>query len=219
MDPLTGCVVLLTRDYPETTRIDGKEVEVWLRAPGGRPRPKLDRHLGSAFVVGRGTTAILVTAAHVARRMDVEALVSFRRASGGRAGVTLAKLAGRSRGALPWIHHGHADVAALRLRWVPPSLRRQLLPYERLRAGARAPDGAEPLLVIGFPLGLFAEQDFAPVIKRAHTASGLVRFYSATAVGQRCSSSSTRPPWAATAAVRCSRGPRRPAAHVIAWAS
>lgn len=178
MESLAGCVVLLTRDYPETTRVDGRDMEVWLRAPGGRPQPKLNRHLGSAFVVAADTTAVLVTAAHVARRMDGEARVSFRRPGGSRATVALAKLAGGTGPALPWVEYGHADVAALRLRALPAGLRGRLLPPDRLRRGARAPEGSEPLLVIGFPLGLFAERDFAPVVKRAHAASGLVRFYS-----------------------------------------
>lgn len=178
MESLAGCVVLLTRDYPETTRVDGREMEVWLRAPGGRPRPKLNRHLGSAFVVGARGAGVLVTAAHVARQMDGQARVSFRRPSGARATVGLAKLAGRTGSSVPWVEHGHADVAALVLRWLPPGLRARLLPCDRLRAAVRAPGGSEPLLVIGFPLGLFADRDFAPVVKRAHAASGLVRFYS-----------------------------------------
>jgi len=183
MESLAGCVVMLTRDYPETTRVDGQELEVWLKAPGSRPTPKLNRHLGSAFLVTAGKAAILVTAAHVARRMDGEALVSFRRSSGARASAPLGKLVARRERRLPWRYHGHADVAALRLGWTPPGLRGQLLPHDRLRAVATAPEGAEQLLVMGFPLGLFAERDFAPVVKRAHAASGLVRFYSEELTG------------------------------------
>jgi hypothetical protein len=174
-EDLSRCVVMLHREFTETIKVDGKDVEVWLRPPGAKPKPKRDRHLGTAFLAATASDAFLVTAAHVARRMDREARLSYPRHNGHRGSLALSDLLGK-RGRNLWVFHPPADVAVARIPKPPAALRGCFLPAELLVGKCSAPSGALDLLAIGFPLGLASDLHFAPIAKRAHAASGIVRF-------------------------------------------
>ena len=174
-EDLSRCVVMLHREFTETIKVDGKDVEVWLRAPGAKPKPKRDRHLGSAFLVATASDAFLVTAAHVARRMDREARLSYPRRNGHRGSLALSDLLGK-RGRNLWAFHSPDDVAVARIPKPPAALRGRFLPAELLVGKRSAPNGALDLLAIGFPFGLASDVHFAPIAKRVHAASGIVRF-------------------------------------------
>ncbi len=174
-EDLLRCVVMLHCDFTETVNVDGQDVEVWLKAPGAKPKPKRDRHLGTAFLVATAADAFLVTAGHVARRMTGEARLSYRRRNGRRGSLALAELLGRQR-RHPWTFHRRADVAVARLVDPPASLRGRFLAADLLVAKESAPRGSLDLLAVGFPLGLASERQFAPIAKRVHAASAIVRF-------------------------------------------
>jgi len=175
-DDLARCVVMLTREFTETAKVDGEDVELWLRSPGRRrPRPKLARHVGSAFLVATETGGFLVTAAHVARRMDAETTVSCGGRGGRRTSLRLADLIATRARRPSWVLHPRADVAVARIPDPPPVLRGRFLAAELL-ATESVPPRALQLLIVGFPLGLTSERRFAPMTKRAQVASGLVRF-------------------------------------------
>jgi hypothetical protein len=171
------CVVMLARTFTETERINGREFEVWLKArTGRRPTPKRAHHLGTGFLVTAHGAAFLVTAGHVARRMDREARLVVANGRGAASEIGLAELLRRVRGPMPWRHHPSADVAVLHLRHPPEQFSGRLLPVRALEARKLAPPGLLDLLVVGFPLGLFSPERFTPIAKRVHAASGIVRF-------------------------------------------
>ena len=175
-DDLARCVVMLDRPFTETIKVDGRDFEVWLKPPGGkRAMPKLDRHLGTGFLVATDSATFLVTAAHVARRMDRAARRSFASRGGQRVSRRLADLLAPGSRQRVWVFHRTADVALARLRPLP-ELQRRALPAELLVARAKAPSWSLGLLAIGFPLGLASELHFAPIAKRAQAASTIVRF-------------------------------------------
>jgi len=175
-DALARCVVMLDRPFTETINVDGCDFEVWLKSPGAkRAVPKRDRHLGTGFLVGTDDAAFLVTAAHVARRMDREARLSYASRGGHRISRRLADLLAPGSRQHVWVFHRSADVALARLRPLP-ELQRRALPADLLLARAEAPSWSLDLLAIGFPLGLASELHFAPIAKRAQAASAIVRF-------------------------------------------
>jgi len=167
---------MLDRAFTETVKVDGTDAEVWLKLDGSaRATPKIDRHVGSAFLVADGDAAYLVTAAHVARRMDRAARLSFAGRGGRRASRRLADVLSLGSHALRWTYASPADVAAVRIPHPPPALRGRCLPAELLARDDTAPSGTVELLVIGFPLGLAAAERFAPIRKHYHAASEMVR--------------------------------------------
>jgi S1-C subfamily serine protease len=175
-DDLARCVVMLDRPFTETITVDGRDFEVWLKPlGGGRAMPKLDRHLGTGFLVASDAAVYVVTAAHVARRMDREARVSYTGRRGARTALALTDLLAAASPKQVWTFHRTADVAVARLR-PHPQLRGRCLPAELLAASASAPSGSLELVTVGFPLGLASERHFAPISKRARAASTVVRF-------------------------------------------
>ncbi len=137
---LVRSAVMLDRAFTETVKVDGTDAEVWLRLDGSpRATPKIDRHVGSAFLVADGDAAYLVTAAHVARRMDREARVSFAGRGGRRASRRLADVLSLGSHALRWTYAPPADVAAVRIPHPPPALRGRFLPAELLARDDTAP--------------------------------------------------------------------------------
>lgn len=175
-EDLGRCVVMLERMFTETEKLDGKDVEVWLRAPGAhRGRPKRVKHLGSGFFVATRTDAYLVTAAHVAQDMDRSARVSFGGPGGRMQTILLSDLVPR-RGPVPWAALRHADAAVLRIPRPPHELLGHFLPARLLPTRDGVPDGSLDLTITGFPLGLASERHFAPIAKHAHAASGILRF-------------------------------------------
>jgi hypothetical protein len=176
-EDLAKCVVLLEREFAETVKMDGEDMEVWLKPRGGkRPRPKLERHLGSGFLVATDKAAFLVTAGHVGREMDRQARVSFANRTGRQASLGLAELLALGTRKVRWTFPPHADIAVVRIAAPPAALRGRFLPAELLAAEKAPPSGTFELMIIGFPLGLTSDKRFAPIAKRAHAASGILRF-------------------------------------------
>ena len=168
---------MLMQEFTETVEVDGQQVEVWLKAPRTRrPVPKVARHLGSAFLVAGPDAAFVVTAAHVAHRMERDARLFCAGPSGKRRVLRLRDLVSAGRRRIPWTFHPRADVAAARIPEPPPVLRRHFLPLALLDRERAAPSGSLELVAIGFPLGLTSYEHFGPISKRVHAASGLVRF-------------------------------------------
>jgi hypothetical protein len=164
---------MLTRESPELLRVNGRQFEVCLRPrAGGRPVTKLERHVGTGFLATWGHDAVIVTAAHVARAMDAEAHVSFAGPDGARLCRRLGDLVARP---VRWAGSGRADVAAVRLRTLPATLRGRCLSADLLRGRRPAPSCGLDLLVMGFPFGLYSETRFVPLVKHSHAASGILR--------------------------------------------
>jgi hypothetical protein len=176
-EDLSRCVVLLDRPFTETMQVDGADAEVWLKVPGAKsPTPKLARQLGTGFLVATDTAAFLVTAGHVARRMDAEARLSCAGRKGRRSTLPLREVLSLGRHALAWKSHTRADLAVVRVPTPPAALRGRFLNAGLLRRENTAPSAALDLVVVGFPLGLFSEMHFAPISKRFHAASGILQF-------------------------------------------
>ena len=169
------CAVMLERESVDTVKADGRDAELWLRFPGTkRFTPKLIKHLASGLLVATEREAFLVTAGHVADRMDERAYLSCSSTRGRQASLRLSALASGGRRVV-WNHVRHADIAALRLSVLPPALRSRFLPSSLLARSTVPPNGGIELTVIGFPLGLASETHFRPIAKRAHAASGMLR--------------------------------------------
>lgn len=167
---------MLTRAFTETIEMDGERLEVWVK-PGrnGRASPKQERHVGTGFLVASDARhPFLVTAAHVASRMDGDACLSFARRGGRRRSIRLRDVLRPGSKHPTWASHGHADVAVLRLGRVPPGLRGHFLPARSLKIRA-APARELDLVVAGFPLGLFRESKFVALTMRAHAATDVFR--------------------------------------------
>jgi len=176
-EDLLRCAVLLERPFTETVEVDGETFEVWLKPPGTRPAgPKVGRHLGTGFLVSAGDQAFLVTAGHVARRMDDRASLSCANSTGRRTTLGLGKLLAGRRRKVPWQFHHEGDVAALRLPTLPADLRGRFLDVELVARQTAVPASTLDLVAVGFPLGLVNEAHFTPITKRFHAASGILRF-------------------------------------------
>ena len=176
-EDLSCCVVLLDRPFTETMQVDGADAEVWLKVPGAKsPAPKLARQLGTGFLVATDTAAFLVTAGHVARRMDAEARLSFAGRKGRRTTLPLREVLSLGRRALAWRFHARADLAVVRMPTPPAALHGRFLDARLLRREKTVPNATLDLTVVGFPLGLFSEKHFAPISKRFHAASGILQF-------------------------------------------
>jgi len=173
---LSRCAIMLERESVDTVKADGRDAELWLRFPGAkRFTPKLIKHLASGLLVATLRDTFLVTAGHVADRMDGQARLSFRSDKGRRSSLRLSALASGGRRRLEWTRVRHADVAALRISAVPAALRGRFLPASLLPTSTAAPTGEIELTIVGFPLGLASETHFRPIAKRAHPASGMLR--------------------------------------------
>jgi hypothetical protein len=176
-EDLADCVVLLEREFTETTTVDGQDAEVWVKVRGkARANPKRARHVGTGFLVATRSAAFLVTAGHVAREMDGAARLSFATPSGRRATLALSQVVSSPAGPLPWTYQRYSDVAAIRIRKPPQTLRGHFLAAELLDKEAAAPPGSLRLTVVGFALGLVSEEHFTPLAKRSHAASPVLRF-------------------------------------------
>jgi hypothetical protein len=176
-EDLSKCVVLLERQFIETVKIDGQDVEVWLRFPDAkRATPKRVKHVGTGFFVATETAAFLVTAAHVAEKMDGEARLSIRNRRGRRSSIQLSQLVSPVARKVGWIVPRNTDVAVVRIPKPPAALRGRCLAASGLALGRTAPSGTVELTMIGFPLGLTSEKHFAPMAKRVHAASGILPF-------------------------------------------
>lgn len=176
-EDLSQCVVMLEREFTETVKVDGTDAEVWLKLPGAtRSTPKQAKRLGTGFLVATRTAAFLVTAAHVARAMDRAARLSYATPKGQRISLPLSELLLLGAREVAWTYQRHADVAAVCIPKPPVQLRGHFLPGHLLVAERTAPAGTLKLTVIGFALGLASEKHFAPLAKRSHAASQILRF-------------------------------------------
>jgi hypothetical protein len=176
-EDLSRCVVLLDRPFTETVQVDGTDAEVWLKMRGAKsPKPKLARQLGTGFLVASETAGFLVTAGHVARRMDAAARLSCAGRKGRRSTFPLREVLALGQGAVAWKYHGRADLAVVRVPMPPAALRGRFLDASLLRREKTVPRAAFDLVVVGFALGLFSETQFAPISKRFHAASDILQF-------------------------------------------
>jgi len=174
---LFGCVVMLANEFIETERVNGQDLQIWLKAPRSRrARPKMTRHLGTGFLLACDDRVFLVTARHVARRMGPRARMLFTGRGGAARVVALARLVGRRGAGIGWTHHPTADVSVARVVHAPGRLRGRFLPAAMLPAKTVAPSGTVDLLVVGFPLGIINPRNLTPIAKRMHAASGVLQF-------------------------------------------
>jgi hypothetical protein len=177
-DLASALVYLEGREIRKLTT-NTEEYEVWLKHPSKvLLEPDWVLYSGTGFLVEREDVPYLVTAAHVARRMDFWAQVSIRGAGAKPVAVSLLELCG-SADTVPWLYHVEADVAVLRLK---PSERIQkdvemhLLPYEWIAVQTKAPRAGSVLTAIGFSTGLGAKERFPPISADFKALSELIRY-------------------------------------------
>lgn len=108
--------------------------------------------------------------------MDREARLSYANPKGKRSTLGFPALLSLGARKVPWVCHPRADVAVVRIRKPPVALRGRFLDAGLLTAEKTAPAGTLDLVIVGFPLGLISETHFAPITKRFHAASGILRF-------------------------------------------
>lgn len=159
---------------------------LFLRAPeapkadkSGRAKPGLV-HIGTGFLVNLDSRLFLVTAEHVAKRMNLSSSVTFAGGKGEPVNIPLRSVAGDRP--IRWVVHETADVAVLPLgpaAEVEKLLLPRALPPRYFSKELVAPPRNRPLTTIGFPLGLGAmergpDDKLSPLSRESKPASGLI---------------------------------------------
>jgi hypothetical protein len=176
-EQLAGTVVFLHQEFPQTTNINGIEYEIVFR-PVGKDTliPQKITKFGSGFLVHDNNALFLVTAQHVAKEMNANALATIRTAEDKPITFTLGKLSG-NKTTIKWVYHEKADVAVLPLYLdsnMLPHFKEHFLPISILVSELIAPSRELSLLTVGFPLGLGVQERFSPISRESKSASGLL---------------------------------------------
>jgi hypothetical protein len=130
---------------------------VFLHVPSKSASSSQDRiEIGTGFLVKLDAELFLVTAEHVAKKMDDQASVTLSGEGDSAHVYSIPYILGAS--VTPqWITHKRADVAVLRVQPAEPLhalLRGRALPHDIFVTVLEAPPRSRPLTIVGFPLGL-----------------------------------------------------------------
>jgi len=156
---------------------DGTMKEVWLKGPKDvAPQPRLVTNSGTGFFVNNADTMYLVTAAHVAKEMDISSKATIAGKDDVPETLSLGELCGQP--VLTWVTHPVADVAVLVLKpskaTLEKYLARRFLPAGIMESASVAPPREIQLTVIGFPKGLGVSGRFSPLTLQTLSASGIL---------------------------------------------
>ncbi|MBW1895896.1 MAG: trypsin-like peptidase domain-containing protein [Deltaproteobacteria bacterium] len=177
-DIASALVSLEGREIRKITT-ENDQYEVWLKHPAKvLLEPDWTTYSGTGFFVMLGESPYLVTAAHVARRMDFWARATIRGAQGKPVTISLMELCGVS-GTIPWLYHVEADVAVLPLKpseRLQQDIEKHFLPYEWIMKEEKAPPAKSLLTVIGIPSEQEMEDRFSPVLQNFKASSGLIGY-------------------------------------------
>lgn len=176
---LGGATVFLHQDHPEIRVINGKPHEVWIRGTN-EPKPKLStiRHTGTGFFVAKDNVPYLLTAGHVASKINQHGFVVMRSKGDRPISISMSRLLGTN--APPqWVRHDHADLAVLKLdpspELVAKHLQKRFLPFSMLLGDLHSPVRDLELTVFGFPKGLGVTGHFSPLTMHSRASSGLLQ--------------------------------------------
>jgi hypothetical protein len=179
LENIASALVFLEGREIRKTIIENDQYEVWLKHPARvLLEPDWIMYSGTGFLVIRGESPYLVTAAHVARRMDFWARAIVQSAQGKPVTISLIELSGVPD-TIPWIYHVEADVAVLPLKpseRVQKDIEKHFLPYEWIVKEEKAPSAKSLLTVIGIPSDQKMEDKFPPVVHNFKASSGLVGY-------------------------------------------
>lgn len=178
LSDLVPSVVLLKRDFIETTSIGTQSVELWFRVPDrGVFVPKMASSFGTGFFVHSPAALFLVTAAHVAHCMGSGTKVILGYENQPSVEMDLSELIATSTPA--WKVHPIEDLAVLRLcptKEVQDGiLKRRFIPLASINKELSAPPRDSGITILGFPLGYGTQDKFSPLTKQTHPSSSLLR--------------------------------------------
>lgn len=178
IDEVSSVVVYLEQKEIFKQDMAGEKCEVWIKKPTEQnPQPYYNRIRGTALFVSKDTTLFMVTAEHIARKMNSDATVIIRDEGDKPYTLTLQELWNKSE-SVSWVFHDEADVAILQLHpnsQIIDKLKKHFLSLENLQKEIVAPEREKALSMIGFPLGLGVKDYFSPLSKEVKTSSGLLR--------------------------------------------
>lgn len=156
-------------------KIDGRDVEVWIKDPKeDSPQPLKLTSTGTGFIVVRNSRLYLVTAQHVAASIQFDAKATLRGLNDEPLTFPMSQLTqGRS---IQWIYHHEADVAVLPI--TPPqsfNAAIKAVGFDQISTRNSAPELDLFLTTLGFPLQLGVRGKFSPIVKVSHPASAFFR--------------------------------------------
>lgn len=178
IDEVSSAVVYLERKEILKQNIEGEMCEVWIKKlTEQNPQPYYKRFAGTAIFVSKDAALFMVTAEHIARQMNSDAIIIIRDEGSKPYTLTLQELWNKSE-SISWIFHDEADVAILQLHpnsQIIAKLKKHFLSLESLQKEIVAPEREKALSMVGFPLGLGVKEYFSPLSKEVKTSSGLLR--------------------------------------------
>ena len=169
-------VVFLQGNKIRHEKLDGKDVEIWVKDPTKvSPEPLKVPSSGSGFIVLHDSRLFLVTAQHVVADIPLDPMATLRGPNDDPLTFALSEIAAEKP--IRWTHHTEADVAVLPL--TPPKAFRAVIKavtFEQLATQDTAPGMDLFLTTVGFPLQLGVTGKFSPIVKVSHPASAFFRY-------------------------------------------
>ncbi len=178
-EDLSPAMAFLRRQEVQTYKHNGEIFQVGIKKENESSYKPLVTVVesGSGFFVVKENRFFLVTAAHVAKGMEVNSEVVVMGDKGVPISIPLPLLTGQKY-PIKWRVHPAADVAAVELKPaanIEKELRQvHFIPFEILVPNYSNPDMDLELTVLGFPEGLGASEKFSPLLLRSLLASGLL---------------------------------------------
>ncbi len=179
---LFSSIVFISDSIPATQIINGKEYEIILKDPLTNKSKNLKGFkLGSGFFISKDLDIYLVTAAHVAKNLSVNAKLNYQSRNGKKREVTIKNLTTSSSNEVNWILHPTADVAVLHipLEIIETDYFKALdvgsIGHTALMEKLEGPDRLKEVTVFGFPLGLGVSQNaISPITKNLRPSSDII---------------------------------------------
>ena len=175
-DQLSSIVAFLQGEIQKTVTKDDKEYEIFIKQKCTSDYlPLTDKISGTGFLVANGDLLYLVTAGHVAKGIKSKDIVTLKTTNDKPISFELKEFLQRDN--LDWAFSEKADVAVLRLNpsnKVQPHLGEHFLEMQMLEDKLESVSRDEPILTIGFPLGLGIQEYFSPISKESKASSGLI---------------------------------------------
>jgi len=135
---------------------------------------------GSGFLIYKHLDTYLVTAAHVAKDLSINTMLTYQSINGKKREVGIKKLLNNAK-TINWILHPTADIAILHIPLKVTesdnfySLNLNAISYAGIMDELEVPDRLKEVTVFGFPLGLgVSKNKIAPITKNLRPASDIL---------------------------------------------
>jgi len=179
---LFSSIVFISDSIPLEKIVNNKRYEIVLKDPiNGKLKDLKGFKFGSGFFIAKDLDVYLVTAAHVAKNLSVDAKLTYQSNKDIKREVRLKKLIETNTRKINWILHPTADVAVLHipLKIIETdyfkSLNLGFIGYSGIMRKLVGPDRLKELTVFGFPLGLGVTfNSITPITKNLRPASDII---------------------------------------------